>query len=159
MDSYNPYQPPVNAPGPMAPEASVGSVSFATIERLRETRPWLRFLSILAFISVGFSMIGGLMMLAASALTPPNSPLSPAAMAAMYIVMGLLYIPAALVMHRYANSIDACVANPTVVTLEAVVSNNKSFWKLMGIYAIGMIALGVLSCVGGMIAAVVMMPR
>lgn len=134
-ESSNPYQSPHEQP-----RAADGiTPSVRTADMLRQTRPWVRFLGILGFVSIGFMLLAAAgMLLAALASRATGAgggiPLVQAIVfGVMYVVMGLLYIIPSMYLLRYASRISTFLDEGSVVTLDAALEAQKSFWKFVGI--------------------------
>ena len=141
----NPYQPPAAAygqpyPGAQAldPRAS-GEVSELAIELLRQTRPWVLFLSILAFLGSGFMLIAGVAF-AGIGLASGSGGLQ-GAVGLMYLPIGLIYVYPAIKMWAYGSAISRLGISRATVDLESALAQQKSLWKFLGIAVIVMIAL------------------
>jgi Family of unknown function (DUF5362) len=151
----NPYASPAASYGSPAGEAyrtdDRAEVSELSLEMLRQTKPWVTFLSIMSFIGSAFMLLGGVSMIALGALAPSGrgaSPFPAAALGAIYIPMALLYIYPALKLWGFSSAIGRLVASRSVSDLEAALGQQKSFWKFAGIVTIVMIALYGLFLVG-----------
>ena len=120
------------APDPIGPRpAAAPDVDFSAItDSLKRTKPWVRFLSILGFITVGFMMLIGLGMGAVGvAMQDPMM----IGMVVLYPLMGLLYIFPSLYLYRYADRIGEFVAGGGKAQLEAAIEAQRSFWKFAGV--------------------------
>lgn len=144
----NPYASPApTAPyGSPAGEAPYRSderaeVSEATVEVLRQTKPWVMFLSIMSFIGSAFMLLGGVVVMAAGAFAPSGGAVPTAALGAVYIPMAFLYIYPALKLWGFSSAIGRLLASRSQMDLEAALGQQKSFWKFAGILTIVMIAL------------------
>ena len=139
---------PANTPPPPAyapPSPRQGGVSEEMVTLLQATRPWVRLLSVLGFIGLGFLVLGSL----AFVLIPMGGlgamGLGPrVAIAALYLLMGFVQLPAVLYLGRYAGRITRLSASGAPVDLEEALRAQKSFWKYVGILTLVMIILYVL---------------
>jgi hypothetical protein len=153
----NPYA----SPAPTAPYGSASSepyrtddraeVSDAAVELLRQTKPWVTFLSVMSFIGAGFMALGGIFMIAAGAIAPSGSSAPAAALGVVYLPMAALYIYPALKLWGFSSSIGRLLASRSNMDLEAALGQQKSFWKFAGIMTIVMIALYAVFFVGIMV--------
>lgn len=157
----NPYSPPADLAGPypgpaMAPAASPGAVSETAVEMLRQTRPWVLFLAILAFIGCAGMLLVGLMMIGVALIAPSSGPEKglQAAIGAVYLPMAALYVYPAIKMWTYGSAIARLTSSRATEDLEAALSQQKSLWKFMGIAAIVVIGLYVLVFVGALVVGV-----
>jgi len=62
-------------------------------------------------------------------------------MAILYAVLSLLYIYPALKLWKYASHIGALLLSSSMLDLEAALSQQRSFWKFLGIMIIALFAL------------------
>lgn len=159
----NPYLAPAPAASYEAPSHSpYGSpdgdrgaqVTEMAVEMLRQTRPWVVFLSVMSFIGSAFMLLGGILVMAAGALAPSGSPIPSTVLGAFYIPMSLLYIYPALKLWAYGGAINRLIASRASVDLEAALAQQKSFWKFAGIVTILMIALYIVAFIGIMVVGV-----
>jgi hypothetical protein len=114
------------------------------ISSLRSTKPWVRLLSVLGFISVGMMILIGTGFSYVSNLLAGQKGALPAAAGMVYVVMALVYLFPSLYLHRYASSIGAFLKSNAGEDMEAAFAHQKSFWKFLGIMALIMFGLGVL---------------
>lgn len=134
----------------------MGTVTPGMIEALRTTRPWVRFLSILGFVGAAFILLGGILVMVLGTFSgaAASDPLGAGMMVGLgviYMIGALLYIVAALHLSRYASAITRAVRHPVdVVSMEAALTHQKSFWKFTGIVAI----VTMLLYIPGIVAAI-----
>lgn len=148
--SENPYQ----SPGP--PSAAGGfdssghDVSHRVVELLLATRPWVRLMGILLFITTALMVLGSLFV--------GLSGLGVAAgvgMAAAYLFIGVsFYLIPGIYLLRYASRISDLEMSPRMLQLENAVEAQKTFWKYLGILALIVIALYMVILVMAFIAGV-----
>jgi Family of unknown function (DUF5362) len=160
----NPYASPApNAPYGSAPLAGGGEpyrtddraeVSDVAVELLRQTKPWVTFLSVVAFIGSALMLLGGVVMMAAGALAPSGSAVPAAAMGAIYIPMAFLYIYPGLKLWGFSSAIGRLLASRSNMDLEAALGQQKSFWKFSGIMTVVVIALYAVMFIGLMVVGV-----
>lgn len=129
----NPYQAPTEPR--MAPGSASGGGQWDTstvIELLSQTRPWVLFLSIVAFICSGLMVvggfIGGLAMLALGSRGGGGLVIM-----VVYPIIGLVYFFPALYLFRFSQSIRDLRDSHDVAHLENALSAQKSFWRFAGI--------------------------
>ena len=160
----NPYA----SPAPTAPYGSPdpgmpyrtddrAEVSDAAVEMLRQTKPWVTFLSIMAFIGSGLMLLGGGAMMLMGAIAGGRSTaaaLPSAALGAIYIPLAVLYIYPALKLWGFSSAIGRLVGTRSSMDLEMALSQQKSFWKFAGITTVVMMVLYALVFVGVIIVGV-----
>jgi hypothetical protein len=145
----NPYQAPMSgslqAAGPPENSAELGSaVTSRTVEFLRQTQPWVRFLSILAFIWFAGMIVVTIILLARAAA---SEELASAIMAAVYGIYALLALPPAVFLGRYASGIARFRASSEPYDLESAIRAQKSYWRFAGIAMLIVLAFCVLSMI------------
>ena len=117
---------------------------------LAGTKPWVRLVSIIGFISAGFMILGGVAGGVVGALMGrPEA----AVLIFFYPLMGLLYLVPSLYLFRFATRIGEYVQGGQEAQLELALESQRSFWKFVGILSLVGIVLGVLG-----IAAAITIP-
>jgi hypothetical protein len=157
----NPYSPP-GVPSPAYPAAGVNygatgsvAVSDTTVELLRQTRPWVLLLSILAFVGSALMALVGVA-LAAYGMLAPGGKASQAAVGLVYVPIALFYIYPGIKLWGYGSAIARLMTTRSSADLEDALGQQKSFWKfsgiasvvVLGLYAVGLavfIAFGALA--------------
>jgi hypothetical protein len=141
----NPYSSPA-VHDPLAPGAfGETPVSTAAIQQLADTKPWVRFLSVLIFVGAGFLVLAAAGMLIAGAAgtamaMPGRSSGFPAGMgvglAILYALLAFLYIFPGIKLWKYADHIAVLVRTRRDSDLVAALDQQRSFWKFVGIMTI-----------------------
>ena len=118
---------------------------------LNQTRPWVRFLSIMVFIGAAFTLLGGFMVIlvgltgnffGAGSGAFDQLPGGGFALGLIYMVMAVLYVPPGIFLSRYASAIKNLESTPTSQGFERALKYQKSFWRYIGIFTvIGLIVL------------------
>ena len=114
---------------------------------LAGTKPWVRLISILGFISAGFMILGGL---AAGALGARMGMPEAAVLIFIYPLMGLFYLVPSLYLFRFATRIGEYVQGGQEAQLELALESQRSFWRFVGILsliAIVLTALGIAAAI------------
>jgi len=142
--------PPAGAPmiGYRGVETGLTGLSAVAMDALRGTKPWVRFLGIMAFIGAGFMALGGISMLSMSAMMPKSAGI-PTWLGGVYLAMAALYIIPAVLLNRYANGIASLMRSQRMSDVERALGAQRSFWKFSGImliivlclYAVGIAAM------------------
>ncbi len=110
------------------------------IEHLRATKPWVRFISILMFISVGFMFLAGLaMMFMPSPMGGRMTGMG--AIGILYFVLGGLYRAPAFFLYQYASAIQDLLRGGGDVAMETALGSQKSFWRFSGILTLVIICI------------------
>ena len=121
------------------------------IDSMRSTRPWVMFLSVLGFISVGFMVLAAMIIMVVGSVLPQHFDGFPAAlMGIMYIFMSFFYLVPSIYLFRYSSAIGRFLDSMAASEMESALSYQKSFWKFVGIVAIVMFVFAIL----GIIAAI-----
>jgi hypothetical protein len=149
MPPVDPYQPPtapLDVPVGGA-GASGGEVPASVVAVLAETRPWVKFLSVLFFIGMGLGLVAAIV----AVTMIPSSGMNSVALIPAFLLM-LFYIPPALFLSRYAGNIRRLQTGGGVPALQEALSSQKSFWKYVGVLAIVVmglyLVLGVFGAIG-----------
>jgi hypothetical protein len=157
----NPYSPPADLPPfpgaamPMAAApAAPGAVSEVAVELLRQTRPWVMFLSILSFIGCAFMLLAGLAMVGVGLMASGAEKGMQALIGAIYLPMAALYVYPGIKMWTYGSAIGRLLTSRATVDLEDALRQQKSFWKFGGIAAIVVIGLYIVIFIGALVVGV-----
>ncbi len=144
MEGQMPSDPISGQQMPPAPPV----ITSAMMEYLKQTKPWVRFISILMFIGTGFLLLAGLIfMLGASVMSSRFGSTFggvPAAVVGLvYVVLGALYIIPAVFLFRYAAGIQKALTVDLMSGVEEALRSQKSFWRFVGILMVIMLILWV----------------
>ena len=121
------------------------------IKILSRTLPWVRLLSVVGFISVGFfAVLGAISWVGISTERVEQVPLH--GRIVYPILMVLSFVPAAY-LHKCARRMRTFVAQGHTVQLEGVLEAQRAFWKFLGslVLAAGMLLM--VAMVIGVLAA------
>lgn len=121
------------------PSESYGPITALMVEYLRETKPWVRFMSVIMFIMVGFILIGSVFILLMPA-GPAGGGMN-VLLALVYIAMGVLYVFPAYFLHQFASAIRSIERGGGDVAMEEALRSQKSFWRFVGIATLIVIAI------------------
>ncbi len=138
MEVNNPYRAPASdfSSPAMAAMPSAGDIG-AVVQSFRETKPWLRLISISGFLGLGLSLLGFLGVAVFDG--------SPAFISIVTLVFLVLYGIPIVQIHLYANAIDELVRTPDVAHLDVAVRRQRSFWRTVGVLFLLGILLSVAS--------------
>ena len=120
------------------------SLSPAGQRFLNQTRPWVRFMSVMMFIGAAFMVLMGLLMVVMGIGTGAMSvsqgrlgglmnALGPAIAGVFYMILALLYIAPGVFLSRYASSIKLLETSRSGQALQDALKHQKSFWRYIGI--------------------------
>lgn len=127
------------------------TVTEAMLQSLRQTKPWVKFLSILGFIGIFFMTVSGIVnIFAFSNIKTETASLPFLLTGALDILMGLFYFFPALFLFRFASSINRLLNGGGPREMEEALSNQRSFWKFMGILTLVFFTIAVI----GIVAAI-----
>jgi hypothetical protein len=137
-----------------APETAPSTVPPAVItqtmmDALRGTKPWVRFLAIMGFISSGFIISIGLVFALGAGIWGSfnQSALGkiPAILiGCVYMLLGLVCLFPAVSLFRYADGIQKALAGDWIAGVEQALRNQKSFWTFVGVFVLIALVLQVL---------------
>jgi hypothetical protein len=149
----NPYSPPgaeayASTTDPRYGMTEAGVVPQGAIERLRETRPWVMFLSILAFIATAFIVMMAFFVGAMGLVADHGQNRAMALLALVYLPIGLVYVYPGIKLWTFGSAIGRLMRTRSTVDLEAALGEQKSFWKYCGIAVIVMFALYFAAAIG-----------
>lgn len=144
----NPYRSPAeDSDTPVVGDESGQFITYKVLSMLRQTQPWVRFLSVLGFICSALMVLVGSLgfvtMMFAGAHRGPAERL----LLLVYIPTGVLYFVPSLFLFRYASRINTLWTTRSVRQLEDALEAQKSFWKFVGILALVVIVLYLLGLV------------
>ena len=130
---------------------------------LEQTRPWVRFMSVMIFIGAGMMVLLGIVLMLAglagrfasgtAGLGPMPGIVAGVIIGMVYIVLSTLYIAPGVFLSRYASAIRQLQSNRTAEMLENALRHQKSFWRYVGILTVIMLFVGVLVFVFSIVAA------
>jgi hypothetical protein len=135
--NVNPYQAPM-----VTTYASDVGGSDPTLDRvadmLRQTKPWVRFISVMMFIAGALMVLFGLFFMVGGAA---RMPIGLAGFGIVYIVIAIIYIIPAVFLWMYADRMAVFLRNKSSGTLASALEAQKSFWKFMGILTLIILCL------------------
>ncbi len=135
----NPYAPPASRlDGPALASGGSDGVSSLVLDHLKNTRPWVRLLSILGFLGAALMLIGSLVVIAGGSMLQgltKDSGVPVALFGVVYMALAFLYIAPSLYLWRYGKAIGTLLESPRVRHLEEALGHQKSFWRFAGICA------------------------
>jgi len=153
----NPYAAPVPQPQAGVPSAPAYSVeteglSPRLIDLFRRTKGWVQFLGVLTIIAGIFMLIGSLGLLFGMTSAMNGAGRIGYLPAGFFIIMGLTYLVLSVVaitvgvkLIGYGASIRALTLTNNMVDAEIAVDKQRSVWKILGIMALIMLCLMVVS--------------
>jgi hypothetical protein len=152
--SDNPYQAPASefaAAGDVLAEFGMVRVC----NTLRQTRPWVRFMSVVMFAS------GALMVVVGVAVTVQGVNLRGAAglFGLVYLAMALLQLFPAVCLWRYADRIGEFLRQQTPSSLGAALAPQRSYWMFTGIVSLIVFCLYVTMIVSIVMRAIAFVMR
>jgi hypothetical protein len=140
--------------GPAGSDTTIVLTQLAQ-QYLDQTRPWVRFMSILVFVGAAMMAVAGLVMMALIMVgglgvargTSPFGAIGGVVVGVFYLALACLYIAPGVYLHRYAGAINQLKATRAAGTLEDALRHQRSFWRFVGIMSIIGIAIGMIAMV------------
>jgi len=160
---YDPYKVPnADLEGARENRSTGLEITQGMIGALNKTRPWVIFLAILGFIGAGFMVLGGLGLAGAGIIGasvgngPEPMPIAASlGLAALYILLAVLYVVPCLSLVRYGMAIGRIkVAGGPA--FEEALHNQMRFWRVMGIMTLVVMGLYILFFIGTIVVMVVL---
>ena len=148
MSDFEPESTPGFPVPPPSDTAVMATLTQSAMDYLSQTQPWVRFISIVIFVSAGFMALGGCAMMAmvlAGAMTGRGigrdlGVIGGFAAGSFYLMLACLYIAPGVFLHRYAVAIKQLKAACTPDALEDALKHQRSFWRFVGILsAVGLV--------------------
>lgn len=161
----NPYETPA-ATATAAPAKSGGMVPQTTLAELAGTRPWVLLVAVVMWIGAGLSLVGvGLVffggMAAANAAAVSGSGGATGGVILstlmMLVATGLIVYPT-LKLTQYGTGITKLLKTRSVADLDAVLSEQRRFWKFYGIMILGYIVMTLIAVALAVTGAMMLMP-
>ena len=112
------------------------SLSPKTLDDIKSTTPWIKFLCVLGFIYTGFMAMGAIGLLVVSATFH-----MPAFLSLIYAAFAALGIYVLVNLYQYANKLREFTITQDMNTLEAAFEKQKNFWRTYGIIILVLIVL------------------
>jgi len=124
-------------------------------QHLRATKPWVKFMGILALIGAGLFVLGGLFFMIGGDAFDESLPAGlGVGMGFAYILAAALYIFPGLFLVRYGGAIDSMLRGGGMPALVEAMRQQKSFWRFVGITTAIVMGLYVLIFVVAIIAGI-----
>lgn len=131
------------------------SLSAAAEQYLEQSRPWVIFFAVMAFIAAGCMLLVGLGSAAVGLLgrisgSSERNPVALVVQGIFYGVTAVFYIPVGVLLYRYAGAIKLLRTDRSSAVLEYAMKNQRAFWRYCGIMTI----VGIALCILLLVAAV-----
>lgn len=136
-------------------QSGEAKVTNQMISSLRSTKPWTRFLSVLGFITVAFSIVIGTALMFAKSLFPQSKNAPTFLMGIMYIIFSVMYLFPSIYLFRYSSSITRFLDTGKETEMESALSYQKSFWKFVGIVSLIAMIIAILSIIAAILIPLV----
>jgi hypothetical protein len=137
---------------------SAQGITSQMIESLEQTRPWVRFLSILGFVGTVLMVLAALlMMVVGGAGMIPGAPRGGGGavlVGIVYLLVSLFYLFPSLFLFRYASGISS-MDGDTVGGMERALTAQKSFWRFVGIVMLVYLVLLFIVIAFAVVAAII----
>lgn len=150
--STNPYQPPASIEDDeprdrFSEERSYESPS-AVVAPLRDTRPWVKLVSVLGFIGSALVFAVSIFMLFS------DDERTPTWLALVSALSAVLYFYPSLYLWRYAKGIEEHLQRRDEPTLARALEHQRSFWKYVGALTLVFVVLYTLAIFVGVFIGV-----
>ena len=122
-------------------------------EMLRQTKPWVRFISVMLFLGAAFIALAGLFVMGGGISEAMPGGIG-AFLGFIYIAMAFLYIVPAVFLWMYADRIGVFLRDRSPGRLASALAAQKSFWRFVGIAMLVILCLYGLMFVLGIVFAV-----
>ncbi len=153
MSDLNPYQSPATPFGPREGQPDIDTLLYEATQSLTQTKPWVRFLSVLGFVaSAGVILAVVAISLAAGGAGAPG-PFELIIVIPMFV---LFYFIPSLLLWNYASRIAEFQRSRTTLTFSAAIAAQKSFWKYLGILVLVIMCLYAVALLGFLVLPVVL---
>ena len=130
------------------------TVTPVMVSHLEATKPWVRLMSIVLFVSVALMVLAGLVLMLMPASTMGGVGMGPM-LGIFYLLLGGLYIFPAYFLHQFASSIRNFLNGGGDLAMEEALGSQKSFWRFVGILTLVFICLYAVVMVFAVLAAFV----
>ena len=148
MSESNPFQSSSTPASQLEAPSEIDTVLHEAGHSLAETKPWVRFLSVLGFIGTGVAATFLLVGLLAGGVAPSPFELI------ILVPMGLLfYLIPSVLLWKYGTRIGEFLGGSSPESFSAALIAQKTFWKYLGI-----LALIIIVVYGLMLASFIVLP-
>lgn len=146
MSDSNPFRSTPTPAGPSVGQPDVVDSLRESTAVLAQTKPWVRFLSVLGFIAAGIATSMSLLTALMEGDAPPNIPAGAGLVVAiqmvvMFSICVLFYFIPSVLLWKYGSRIDEHLRETDPTTFLAALSAQTSFWRYLGILTLILIAL------------------
>ena len=143
-------------PAPPAPPA----ITPAMMGYLKQTKPWVRFLSIMGFIGTGLLFLVGLLLIFGAGILARFTSTAigglPLVLAGcLYAALGCVCFFPALYLFRFADAIQKALIRDQVGGMEEALKHQKSYWTFMGILVLIILIIQIVALMLVVLAAIV----
>ena len=142
VESMNPFQPPHEVDSSaVPPPTDVDQVRSRVVRIMVDTRPWVRFFSVLGFISVALFLFAMVALLLVASLSRRGIGPFELGASLVYPLMAILYFFASRHLWRYANAITGLAESRRMNDLEDALDSQRAFWAFCGRVMVVVLAL------------------
>jgi hypothetical protein len=157
MERADPYRPPRAELSHRPGIGHAAPITRGMIESLEKTRPWVLLIGILMIVGCVIMAVLAVVMLVMGGAGfggEEFGPMAGAGLGAAYLLLALLYLLPALYLLRYARAIKR-ITPSSPAAMEEALSRQASFWRIVGIMAIALMAVYALVIAGTAILAII----
>jgi uncharacterized membrane protein len=112
---------------------------------LKTTSVWTNFMAIFNFVVIAFMVLAGIMLMVGFTGNTGYGMPQIGSMGLFYIVVAIIMLFPALYLLRFSRQTANALSNQDTLALEDAFKNMKSYWMFMGIFAIVMITIVIIS--------------
>lgn len=148
---YSAEQPVL--PQETAPQSDIAPATITSdmLREIRQTAPWMTFMSILGFVACGLMLLAGIaLFFLSSKLSLPIPP----SMGLVYIIMAVIIFFPYLYLYQTAESFRGFVQRGDVNAMETALMLQKKFWRYLGILTLVYMAVLALMMLIGFLAVI-----
>ena len=150
MSDSNPFQSSFTSDSQSEGTPEVHAVLAEVSLLLAQTKPWVRFLSVLGFIGTGLAATFFLV----SGFLGGGAP-GPMELIIMAPICVLFYLVPSILLWKYANRINDFLGAANPGSFSVALTAQKSFWKYLGIICLIVVVMyGLMILLGGILFAV-----
>jgi protein-S-isoprenylcysteine O-methyltransferase Ste14 len=130
-------------------QANDKSLSAASVDFLRTSAKWAKFLAIVGFVLIGILIVFSLLF--SSMISNLNRGVPAGVITVVYIIVGAIWLPPCIFLLRFANEINNGLDESDQNSIDAGFSALKSHFKYIGIFTIIILGFYALAFIGGIL--------
>ena len=141
---------PYEQPPPLPPYSQTISTEIDSriLDTFKATKPWVRFIAVLGFISIGLMVCGALIIIGLSIMASGIGEMNfiqGVAIGCVYLFIAALYALPSVALWKYGSAIKNLINKGNLESLLRTIDSQRSFWKIVGIIIMVWLVLSVIS--------------